>query len=77
MRRAVICLFAVGMGLALFSTAPTAPAAPRAKCKPPSQCCQVCVEGKACGNACIAKDKTCHKGRGCACDASEVCAEDP
>jgi hypothetical protein len=33
-----------------------------------SGCCKVCRAGKACGDSCIARDKTCHKGRGCACD---------
>ena len=33
-----------------------------------SRCCKVCKKGKACGNSCIARNKTCHKGRGCACD---------
>lgn len=33
-----------------------------------SRCCKVCKKGKACGNSCIARSKTCHKGRGCACD---------
>ena len=32
-------------------------------------CCKVCRAGKACGDSCIARDKTCHKGKGCACDA--------
>jgi hypothetical protein len=31
-------------------------------------CCKVCRAGKACGNSCIARSKTCHKGKGCACD---------
>jgi len=31
-------------------------------------CCKVCKTGKACGNSCIARDKTCHKGKGCACN---------
>lgn len=31
-------------------------------------CCKYCSTGKACGNSCIARWKTCHKGRGCACD---------
>ncbi len=31
-------------------------------------CCKVCSAGKACGNSCIARWKTCHKGVGCACD---------
>jgi hypothetical protein len=29
--------------------------------------------GKACGNSCIQATRTCHKGRGCACNAGEVC----
>lgn len=31
-------------------------------------CCKQCNKGKACGNSCISRDKTCHKGSGCACD---------
>jgi hypothetical protein len=31
-------------------------------------CCKVCSAGKACGNTCISRDKTCHVGQGCACD---------
>jgi hypothetical protein len=31
-------------------------------------CCRICTTGKACGNSCIARWKTCHKGKGCACD---------
>ncbi len=31
-------------------------------------CCKVCKKGKACGDSCIARDKECHKGEGCACD---------
>jgi hypothetical protein len=31
-------------------------------------CCKVCRAGKACGDSCIARDKVCHKGKGCACD---------
>jgi hypothetical protein len=32
-------------------------------------CCKRCSAGKACGDSCIARDKTCHKGKGCACNA--------
>jgi hypothetical protein len=32
-------------------------------------CCKVCTKGKACGNSCISRDKTCHKPPGCACNA--------
>lgn len=31
-------------------------------------CCKVCSVGKACGNTCISRNKTCHVGPGCACD---------
>src|SRR5262245_15050418 len=31
-------------------------------------CCKICSRGKACGNTCISRDKTCHVGPGCACD---------
>lgn len=32
-------------------------------------CCKRCSAGKACGDSCISRDKVCHKGKGCACDA--------
>jgi hypothetical protein len=32
------------------------------------QCCKICSTGKACGDTCIARDKACHVGAGCACD---------
>jgi hypothetical protein len=31
-------------------------------------CCKHCSKGKACGDSCIARWKTCHKGKGCACN---------
>ena len=31
-------------------------------------CCKICSAGKACGDSCIARDKVCHKGKGCACN---------
>jgi hypothetical protein len=39
-------------------------------CSAASGCCKVCTTGKACGNSCIARHLTCHKGPGCACNAS-------
>ncbi|CUH62685.1 hypothetical protein TG4357_00248 [Thalassovita gelatinovora] len=33
-----------------------------------ASCCKTCRKGKACGNSCISKSKSCHKGGGCACD---------
>lgn len=32
------------------------------------ECCKVCTTGKACGDTCIAREKTCRVGVGCACD---------
>lgn len=56
--------------------APVAPAVPRPAPAPVTKpaptpvksCCKVCSKGKACGDSCISRDKTCHKGVGCACD---------
>ncbi len=31
-------------------------------------CCKTCRKGKACGDSCISKSKSCRKGPGCACD---------
>ena len=31
-------------------------------------CCKICTKGQACGDSCISRSKTCHKGPGCACD---------
>jgi hypothetical protein len=45
-------------------------------CIPPQQCCKICSAGQACGDSCISRDKICHKGRGCACNAAEVCRAD-
>jgi hypothetical protein len=44
-------------------------------CIPADQCCKVCSTGKACGNTCINVNYNCHKGRGCACNADEICGE--
>ena len=32
-------------------------------------CCRICGKGKACGNSCISRSKTCQKPPGYACDA--------
>lgn len=42
-------------------------------CRARETCCRVCAKGRACGASCIRSGDTCRKGRGCACDASEVC----
>lgn len=44
--------------------------------KPASGCCKICTKGKACGNTCIARWKTCHVGPGCACNARSAGVED-
>ena len=33
-----------------------------------ASCCKTCRKGKACGDSCISKSKSCHAGRGCACN---------
>ncbi len=40
------------------------------------RCCKVCSKGKPCGNTCIARNKTCHKGPGCACTSGVVLAHE-
>jgi hypothetical protein len=42
-------------------------------CIPREECCRVCQAGQACGKGCISDKLTCHKGRGCACNAWEIC----
>ena len=44
-------------------------------CIPAEDCCKICKKGKACGDACIRKDYTCYKARGCACNSYEVCED--
>ncbi|MBL3568416.1 hypothetical protein BV509_14695 [Rhodovulum sulfidophilum] len=34
----------------------------------PVYCCKVCSKGKACGDSCISRSRSCHVGPGCACD---------
>ena len=33
-------------------------------------CCKRCSTGKPCGDSCIARNKTCRVGAGCACSSS-------
>ena len=47
---------------------PTARPSPRPTPDPEPQCCRVCRTGKACGDSCISRDKTCHTSGGCACN---------
>jgi hypothetical protein len=45
-------------------------------CRPREKCDVVCQKGKACGDSCIAKWKQCHKRRGRACNADEICEDE-
>ncbi|MEZ4260405.1 MAG: hypothetical protein R3B36_15125 [Polyangiaceae bacterium] len=75
-RAATLALFALATGVPLSASAHgDAGAAPA--CIPADKCCRVCSSSKACGNACITASKTCHKGRGCACNEAELCETAP
>ena len=54
--------------LALATLTTTGAAAPLCGTAYAASCCKTCRAGKACGDSCIARDKVCHKGKGCACD---------
>lgn len=41
---------------------------PQRSRSPSRRCCKICRKGKACGDSCIARNKTCRKGAGCACN---------
>jgi hypothetical protein len=65
MRSAAILLAALSLGLGPSSLNPCA----AASSGPVGfACCKMCKAGKACGDSCIARDKVCHKGKGCACN---------
>jgi competence protein ComEC len=52
-------------------TSPRRPAPPRSNSVPAratTSCCKVCRSGKACGDSCIARNRTCRRTSGCACD---------
>lgn len=36
--------------------------------RPRRTCCKICTKGKACGDSCIARNRTCRKPPGCACN---------
>lgn len=52
----------------LLASAPAVPSASAPAPPAARRCCRVCRTGKACGNSCIARNKTCRVGRGCACN---------
>lgn len=68
----------MGQGFVLDSLLvdpPVAPvpaqARPAPSAPPPRVCCRICRTGKACGNSCIARNRTCRVGPGCACNGGE------
>lgn len=65
----------MGRGFVLDSLLEDPPAVPTfdqarpAPSPPPRRaCCRICRTGKACGNSCIARNRTCRVGPGCACN---------
>jgi hypothetical protein len=44
------------------------------ECIPQELCSRICRKGRAYGDSCISRSYTYRKGRGCACDAAEVCS---
>ena len=61
LRRLIVSIFVVSAVAAALPTASASNA-------DPLECCKVCRKGKACGDSCIARKKTCTKPPGCACD---------
>ena len=70
-----LLLHALLLTFGTLCLATDADAADPPSCTPADRCCRICTTGKACGKTCIAESKTCHVGRGCACNAEEVCAQ--
>ena len=46
----------------------TPPSTPTYEESSQTSCCKICSKGKACGDSCISRSYTCHKGPWCACD---------
>lgn len=70
----LLCVVLVAVGTVLVAAPSEADETkPPVACTPRESCCAICTKGKACGNACIQARKTCHKGRGCSCNESEIC----
>jgi hypothetical protein len=69
MRRNATLLLAAGMLLASGCDEPEA----EGECTLVTDCCQVCVEGSACGDGCLGEGESCHELAGCACDVSALC----
>jgi hypothetical protein len=72
-RGLVVLVSALLLGMAAPNGADVPAPGAQPACIPAARCCKVCSKGQACGNTCISRRFTCHKGRGCACDAEEVC----
>ena len=50
------------------TTSASPPLSPDEASSSSEMCCKICRKGKACGNSCIARSRTCHQAPGCACD---------
>jgi hypothetical protein len=61
-------LFVVVFGVLLLTFSPAWPGCSIARADH-VPCCRYCSKGKACGNSCIARNRNCNVGHGCACDA--------
>jgi hypothetical protein len=66
-RRRIRLLVPLAACLALGASVPNLTACSDTDSPTGSACCRVCKSGKPCGDSCIARDKTCNKGGGCAC----------
>jgi hypothetical protein len=54
--------------IAMSAVSLTGAAAPICGSAYAASCCKTCSAGKACGDSCISRSKSCHKGKGCACN---------
>ncbi len=66
--RRTLSLIPLLAALLFTSSAPPARACEINPATGVTSCCKVCKGGKACGDSCIARNKSCNKGRGCACN---------
>ena len=62
---------AVGVGFVVDSLLAPPSAAPARTVRPARRCCRICSKGKACGNSCIARNRTCRQPAGCACNGGD------
>ena len=66
---AVIIMILVPGAAPVPASVPGAPNAAIVVAQQAPVCCRTCRAGKACGDSCIARNKVCTVGPGCACNA--------